>query len=300
MGRGLSWTALLITIAAMSACGDPESGRMAPASAPQSTVRGGVLVDADAAPPAAVVLVRTADLSVTVDAYDDVRAALVAWLAESGGFVADEQVWRADGRATGASLRVRVPADQLDAMLGWLDAEAVVDSMDVRAADVTAEWVDLEARIAAHEAAEERLLGLLADRTASLADVLAAETQLTRVRSEIEALRGRHRVLADQVALATANLRVRVRQPVSLSGAEPLVTEAGRALWGSIGAMGQVLRGLVIVVAALAPWVVPPAALVGLMALIGGGLAGILVRRNWRRRGSAALTRIGSDPSASP
>jgi hypothetical protein len=296
MGRGLCRLVVLVVLAACAQQEPPMAPNMpspAPISGPVAAgmaPMGGLaetdsrtMSDGDA--PSPLALVRTADVSITVDTYDDARTGLSAWLEERGGFVADEQVWRTDGRATSASLRVRIPAEQLDAMLGWIDDEVVVDRMDVRSADVTAEWVDLEARIRAHQAAEERLLGLLADRTATLADVLAAEAQLTRIRSEIEALRGRHRVLADQVTLATAQISVHVRSPAAISGVEPIKTEIGRAFRGSVGAMGRVARGSLIVAAAALPWVGVIAAVAGALfaGLVGFvGFAGIALRRAWR------------------
>lgn len=205
---------------------------------------------------AELVLVRTASVSVSVEQYEVLRDELGQWLSSHGGHVADENVVRNDGRASWADLRLRVPASDFDALVGWLQREFPVEQLQVTAADVTAEWVDLEARVRSYRASEERLLSLVADRTATLADVLAAETELARVRSEIESLEGRRRVLSDQVSLASVALHVNVRTPFVAAVADPLSSRAGRAFAGSVSAMGAVARGTVVACAALAPWLV--------------------------------------------
>jgi hypothetical protein len=200
------------------------------------------------------VQIETGSISLEVDAYEPARESLVHWVEAHGGHLADESLNRTDGQASYGTMRVRVPTDQLEPLLSWIQEEHEVTHLQVHRTDVTAEWVDLDARLRALHATEERLLGLLADRTADLKDVLAAETELSRIRGEIESLEGRRRVLADQVALATLDLSIAVRTPFAPLVEEALGHELGRAFTGSLAAMGQVGRGLLIVAAALAPW----------------------------------------------
>lgn len=206
------------------------------------------------APQEGQVLVHTASVSVSVERYEALREALGEWLANHGGQIADENLVRTDGQASWSDLGLRVPASDFDALIAWLQAEFPVDRLQVTAADVTMEWVDLDARVRSYRATEERLLSLIADRTATLADVLAAETELSRVRGEIESIEGRRRVLADQVSMASVALHVAVRTPFAAAVAEPLSSQAGRAFTGSLAALGMVARGSVVAGAALAPW----------------------------------------------
>ncbi|MEZ4236587.1 MAG: DUF4349 domain-containing protein [Myxococcota bacterium] len=276
--RRLLWIAWLGAALAGPACGAPlpasEPGPV-PMDADLPTASLGGFAGDDAAggmapARAQLALIRTADLTVTVDAYGNLRDRVEAWLDARGGFVADEQLWGDDEQPTGASLRLRVPAEQLDPLLAWLQGEAHVQRLDSRTTDVTAEWVDLEARLRAHRAGEERMIGLVADRTASLADVLAAERELTRIRGEIEQIEGRRRVLDDQIALATVHLDVSVRAP--LLGGEPLSAQVARSFTGSLSLLGSVARGGVLVLVALVPWLVVAAVGTSLLGTLGFGL----------------------------
>ena len=250
----------MVVLSLLTACGAPPTRSMdEPASAPVSfasvvapsggEAAGGVGSRGVVGARAELVLIRTASMSVSVDRYQVLRDELGQWLTHNDGHVADETVGPAR-----ADLRLRVPASEFEALLAWLQGEFEVEQLQVSAADVTTEWVDLEARVRAYRTAEERLLSLVENRTATLADVLAAESELSRVRGEIESLEGRRRVLADQVALASVSLHVNVRSPPVAAVADPLGSRVGRAFSGSVGLMGAVARGAVVACAALAPW----------------------------------------------
>ena len=155
-----------------------------------------------------------------------------------------------------------------------------VERISVNAQDVTAEWVDVEARLANHRRSEARLQALLAENTATLADVLQVERELARVRGEIESYEGRMRVLSDQVGLATLHLDVRVLAPYEPYVAPTFGEEASRTFTRSLMLLGDALRGGALLAVALVPWLTPPLLLI---------LLGLWMLRSGRRARSAAL-----------
>jgi Ca-activated chloride channel family protein len=277
------WLSLLVLLASCGASRPSEAGPAAiVAEAPTQT-----LADADGRRRSAVapVVIRTASLGLAVDDYDPFHDELSQWLGASGGRVADESVTRSDGRPSWASLTLRVPGAEFDPLLAWLQANGSVDRLEVHDRDVTAEWVDLDARLGALRTTEARLLALTAERTASLADVLAAESELSRVRGQIESLEGQRRVLDDQASYATVQLSVSVRTPFATAVAAPLTGEAARAFGASVRAMGEVGRAGVIAAAAVAPWLFVGVSGCGLGVL---GAGAVLRAARPRRRAVAA------------
>jgi Domain of unknown function (DUF4349) len=98
-----------------------------------------------------------------------------------------------------------VPSTQFTSLLGDLTKLGTLQSQQLNAEDVSAEYIDTDARIRNLQRTEGELLKLLT-RTGGLKDILAVEREVARVRGEIEQAQGRIRYLAHQVNLATIDL----------------------------------------------------------------------------------------------
>ena len=174
------------------------------------------------------------------------------------------------------SLTVRVPAEHLDVLVSWIEERVQVQQLSLSSSDVTAEWVDVEARIDNGRRAEVRLQELLAERTGTLADVLAVERELARVRGEIESAEGRMRVLKDRVGLSTLDIQVSVQSEYVATVAPSFGEEAAEVFGRSVSAFVRTGRGLALALVALTPWLVLP----GLFVVV---LVAVLRRRKARR-----------------
>jgi len=149
-------------------------------------------------------VVRTGTMRVTVADAPAAAGEVRAIAGGVGGFVADEQVQPGDGRVT---VTVRVPADAFDDVRAAVRTLGDVSEEEVEARDVTAEVVDLDSRIASLRASVERLRGLLG-RAGNVDQLAAVEGELAGRETELEALLGQQRVLADQVALGTLTVEL--------------------------------------------------------------------------------------------
>lgn len=221
----------------------PEVGSVA------GSVRGAVAADAAApalnvaapAPPAAParqlpvgfasdsivpsMVIRTGNASVEVDSLEP-AIDLVRQLAQRlGGYVANSQLQAGDEHLRSATLEVKVPASRFDQALTGLTPIGKVEFVNSTAEDVGEEFVDIQARVANARRLEQRLIELLATRTGKLADVLAVEQQLARVREDIERMEGRMRYLRTRSAVSTLAVTVHEEAPVL----------AGDGTWGIIG-----------------------------------------------------------------
>ena len=219
-------------------------------------------------------LIRTGRIRIAVDDYAAFQGSLDARLAALGGFVADQDLNHAAGKVSWATLVVRVPADDFDALLRWTESKVEIQALNIDTADVTEQWTDVRARIANGERTEARLLGLLDSGTGDLEDVLAVERELSRVRGEIESAEGRMRVLGDQVSLATLTIDVAVRALYTPPVEAGYLARLGTAVTASVTALVEVAEGVSILAIAALPWLV-------LLGLLGLGLRGVyrLLRR---------------------
>jgi hypothetical protein len=148
-------------------------------------------------------IIRTAQLTVVIQNLDTARAQVDKIVQHYNGYVGDLTVSAPSDGPRKLTATLRVPAAQLDAALAELKKLGQVESETQNGQDVTSQYVDLEARLSNSRNTEKRLLELLSNRTGKLSDVLEVETELSRVREDIERMEGERRLMSKQVEYAT-------------------------------------------------------------------------------------------------
>lgn len=121
----------------------------------------------------------------------------VVGLNESGG--KDDRV---------ASLTLRVPSQEFTEALRRLRAlEADVTSSTVNGQDVSDQFVDLKARLAAKQAEEQRYNALLA-KAATIDEILKVDSALAGVRTQIEQLQGQVNSISSRTQFSTITVSI--------------------------------------------------------------------------------------------
>ena len=143
--------------------------------------------------------VEVEDVSPAVDRVRDITK-------ELGGFVEHLSSFGGDNQEN-ANLTVRVPQDQFTAAVDRISGLGNVQNRELGREDVSEQFVDLEARLKSLQREETSLLSLL-ELATSVADVLAIERELSRIRSEIERHQGRLDFLSRRVDLATIQVNL--------------------------------------------------------------------------------------------
>jgi Domain of unknown function (DUF4349) len=210
-------------------------------------------------------IVKTGQLSLEVAKghFDEAfrQASLVA--SRYGGFV-DSSSSRGSESKSG-TLEIRVPSLSFDRAVGDLASLGTVLSQSVDATDVTAQYVDLQARVRTWQAQEDVLIKLMAEAT-TLQDTLRVQNELQDVQLQIERLQGQLRVLDDQTANATISVSLReagapVTKPEQTSSWLPSFRNAWHdAVRGLLSFLFAVMVGLAYLV---------PAALLVLLGWLG-------------------------------
>lgn len=158
-------------------------------------------------------VIQTASLSLTVPRGDFEAAIAQARSIATGlgGFVTSSSASQGDGsRLVRGAIVLRVPSQAYGRALTALSELGRVEGRQEVGEDVTAQFVDLRARVRHLEAVEAQLLRFL-DRTRTVGEALAVQQRLNDVQLQLEESRGRLRYLSDQTAFATITLDVAER-----------------------------------------------------------------------------------------
>jgi len=186
-------------------------------------------------------VIKNADLAIVVK---DPKASMaeISKLAEKmGGFVVSSNLYQSyygpnNTEVPEATITIRVPVEKLDEALDSIKKNAVdVNSENVSGQDVTSEYVDLQSRLTAKQAAEKKLLQIL-DAAIKTEDVLAVYTQLQLIQTDIEVLKGQIKYYEESAAPSAISVRL-----IAEAGTQPI--EVGP--WKPTGAVKDAIQDLI-------------------------------------------------------
>lgn len=233
-------------------------------------------------------IVRTASVALTVENLPRSLAALRALITAQNGQI-DSLTYTAGnpsqpvplGSASSAQpsgpksaeVVIRVPADRLGRLTASVLALGTVTSQSSGQQNVTQQYVDMAARLANLKAEETRLRTFFA-RASRVSDMLAIESQLSRVQGEIESLQAQITYLKNQVAMAT--LTVDLSEPGAVISPSGSTWGFRTAVTAGIRAAVAVLNGAVFLLIASLPFIA-----LGLLVWL---VVWLLIRRSASRR----------------
>ncbi len=189
---------------AMASDGQPGGGTSSAAAAPASPSGSmpsqALLASNDVAaaktvpdaPHSAAMLVYTASLGMAVYQVEPGLDGVEKIARDVGGYLSSRQ---------DTSITVRVPRDRFDDAVARIEKLGDVTHRDIKAQDVTDEFVDLQARLKNAYSIRDRLQDLLS--RAAVKEALDIEKELGRVTEDIERMEGRMKLLRDQIAFST-------------------------------------------------------------------------------------------------
>jgi hypothetical protein len=166
-------------------------------------------------------VIRTAELQVTTQDFDKARSSLDEILKRHHGYVGEMTVTGQTGAARSLTGTLRLPASQLDATLAEVKNLGRTEKESQGGEEVTQQYVDLEARLANGKNTEQRLTDILRQRTGKLSDVLAVETEISRVRGEIEEMEAERKTMKNQVDFATLTITLAEQYKADLKAVPP-------------------------------------------------------------------------------
>lgn len=240
-------------------------------------------------------VIRTKTLRLEVEKTTDAMESMRELTGTHSGTISDlevatdsdEPLYRFDENGDGTALRgwmtVRVPTDQYEDFVAAVAKLGVVKFQSEATSDVTQEYVDLSARLENLRAQEVRLREFF-EAAKNVKDMLAVETELGRVRGEIESLDAQVTYLERQSAMAT--ITVELTEPRA-------VVRPGGESWGFVDAITTGVRGAAVLMTGLLTFIIASAPLwiVGVAAFL---VIRLFVRR---RRARTATDKVGTIPT---
>lgn len=194
-------------------------------------------------------VVKTGEIGLVVskDRFSSAFGQLTTIATGVGGYVSSSTTSE-DASSPSGHVTLRVPVASFEDVVGRVRKLGQVTTVSSSGRDVTAESVDLDARISSLSTARQQYLTLMTKAT-TVGDVLAVQQQINELQTQIEQLQGQKRVLDSQAAMSTLDVNLGDRRtatpPKAPSGLSRAWHRATRgfvgALEGLVGASGLIL-----------------------------------------------------------
>ena len=236
-------------------------------------------------------LILNADLSLETQDFEKSAADIEKMTAEAGGYIESSGTY-GDTGSRSANYTLRVPQEKFEQFYAQLGENMHVVSRSRSSEDVTAQYTDIETRLATLQTKHERLLSLL-EKADKMEDIISLENALADCEYEIDSLTGSKRRYDDLVGFSTFYINLREVQTLTATadgtGFGAQLTQAAKT--GARG-LADVVRGTILGVVMFWPAVI---------LVIAGTAAGVILhRRRKAKRLAAWNAQMQQTPPAPP
>ena len=175
-------------------------------------------------------LVKSGTLMLTVDSVGQTIEKVVAIARQQQGDLLklQDELPNSPGSRHLAQMQVRVPQQNLDALLKALTQIGTVQQQTISADDVSSQLVDNQARLRNLRKTEATLLEIM-NRSGSVADVLKVAQELSKVRNSIEQIDAQLKDLQNQVAYSVVTIHL--QQESATIPAQPQLQAQVQETW---------------------------------------------------------------------
>lgn len=248
---------LLILSLLLTSCGAPDRGGNS--GLPDT---GGI----DGAPGSHII--RTASATLSTDTFDAFTTSLKKKIAAAGGYTESESLssYRDDTRSL--SVVIRIPAERFDSFCTSLATLGTISGFTSQVEDVSLTYATLAARV---ETLTQELSALTdlyarAAESGTVSDLIAVETRMTEVRTEIAEAKAALDVYDNRIAYSTLTLTVYEEEAPAVQ--KGFFARIGGNLANGFCNVGRgIVECLIFLVSAL-PYLLPFVAIAGIILLI--------------------------------
>lgn len=176
-----------------------------------------------ASAPALRMVIKDAEMELLVRDTDQSLASVTQMTADYGGYLLSSQTWF-DGGFKYASMRLAVPSASFETALNNLRIIGIQVLREAASGqDVSAEYVDLETRLANLEATAARVRAFL-DAAQTVEESLQVSAELSELEGQIEQIKGQMRYYEGRTAFSTVTVYLTPDRPTPEPSPTPTAT----------------------------------------------------------------------------
>ena len=195
-------------------------------------------------------LVRSADLSIRTNAFDDALAHVQDQLSTVGGYI--ENLYQYGETTRHISLSMRVPSEKLDDFLLSLEGTGKVTNRSESTVDMTTEYTDNEARLKTLYEKRDRLSELM-KQAENVSDLIEIESAIADTQYQIDSFETSQRSIDRQVDMSAVSLTLMEQEKTVVNPELTLMERIRAGFSDSIEWLGEFGRDMIVFVVMASP-----------------------------------------------
>jgi len=219
----------------------------------QAGLGNGTLDDTSQDLSAGPMIARTASLKLSVKDVDSARVAVDKIIQQYHGYAASLAIHSEAGSPRTIESEVHIPAAQTDAALAALKSLGRVEQEEQGGEEVTAQVIDLDARLKNARESESRLQEILRTRTGKVSDILEVEKVISETRENIERMEAEQKGLRGRVAYSSIKLELHEEYQASLGTGTSVGRQIRNAIVDGFQSAGSGALGILVWLLGIGP-----------------------------------------------
>jgi hypothetical protein len=157
-------------------------------------------------------IIKNAEVNYQVNNYKAARQQIIETVKTFNGRIASENE-NNNNHTLSNTFVIRIASDRFDTLLTQLLKPAIyIQHKTITSNDITEQYVDIQARLKARKAVEERYTQLL-KQAKTIKEIMDVEAQLRLIREDIDAAEGKLRYMDSRVSESTIDLSIYEQLP---------------------------------------------------------------------------------------
>lgn len=216
-------------------------------------------------------LIKNRDLSVETIEYDSLISELSGLVSQYGGYIQDSTQNGSsyyDTSLRSARFTIRIPAERFDEFTGLIGDMATVTYSYEYIDDVTASYIDLEARLKALKAEQESYLRLM-EMATTVDEILSIQSYLSNVNYQIESFTAQLKSYDSLISYSTLSLSITEVERITKPAQQPGVFERiGTNLSYNLASIGDWFVNLFVGTASALPYLAIAAVIILILWIV--------------------------------
>jgi anti-sigma factor (TIGR02949 family) len=204
-------------------------------------------------------ITKNATVSLEVEDVNVCYDKVFKLVKEAKGFIesSDETVFTDDTKRINLVLKVR--EDKFESVISQIKEFGKVTALRIDSKDVTDQYYDLKARLKNLEIEEQKLQDIM-NKAPTVKEMLEVESEINRIRSEIESMKEQLKVWENLTSLGTINLSIkevsRIEKSSTLGSFREIGREAKQAFVNNVNFLIFFIKKLIIILVIILPYIV--------------------------------------------